>query len=73
MFRYLKGGVSFILFFIGAKMLLCAIPAVEAIFSANSWISLTVILLSLLMSIILSVLIKEEEDDEQKIIDKEKE
>jgi tellurite resistance protein TerC len=72
MFRYLKTGVSFILFFIGAKMLLCAIPAVEAVFSGNSWISLAVILLSLLTSVILSVLIREKAEDGQKNVREEK-
>lgn len=62
MFRFLKHGVSFILFFIGAKMLLAAIPAVEQFFSAHSWFSLAVILLTLALSIILSVVIKEKED-----------
>jgi tellurite resistance protein TerC len=58
MFRYLKVGVSFILFFIGVKMLLCAIPAVESFFSENSWISMMVIILSFLIVIVLSILIK---------------
>lgn len=59
MFRFLKHGVSFILFFIGAKMLLSAIPAVEKFFSANSWVSLTVILLTLAVSVLLSMFIAE--------------
>ena len=63
MFRYLKTGVSFILFFIGAKMLLCAIPEVQKIFSDNSWLSLAVILFSLLFSILLSTVIKEKSHD----------
>ena len=62
MFRYLKIGVCFVLFFIGAKMLLCAIPAVEEIFVSNSWLSLVVIILSLMISILLSVVIKNESD-----------
>jgi tellurite resistance protein TerC len=60
MFRFLKTGVSFILFFIGAKMLLGAIPAVEHFFVNHSWISLAVIIGTLLLSIVLSVLIKNE-------------
>ena len=63
MFRYLKSGVSFILFFIGAKMLLCAIPAVEEVFVEHSWLSLMVIITSLLVSILLSVMIKEAKRD----------
>lgn len=60
MFRFLKTGVSFILFFIGTKMLLGAIPAVEHFFVNHSWISLAVIIGTLLLSIALSVLIKNE-------------
>jgi len=60
MFRFLKHGVSFILFFIGAKMLLIAIPAVEKFFSSNSWVSLTVIVSTLTLSILLSLIISEE-------------
>jgi len=62
MFRYLKIGVCFVLFFIGAKMLLCAIPSVEEIFVSNSWLSLVVIILSLMISILLSVVIKNESE-----------
>jgi len=54
MFRFLKYGVCFILFFIGAKMLLGAIPSVAGFFSANSWFSLVVIVGTLFISIILS-------------------
>ena len=72
MFRYLKSGVSFILFFIGAKMLLCAIPAVEEIFVGNSWLSLMVIISSLLASILLSVVIKEERRDSRERKENEK-
>ena len=63
MFRFLKVGVSFILFFIGAKMLLGAIPAVAQFFSNNSWISLTVIISTLLVSILLSKIIPEKAAD----------
>lgn len=65
MFRFLKHGVSFILFFIGAKMLLGAIPAVEHFFSGNSWISLTVIVTTLAMSVLLSLVIAEKKEIEQ--------
>ena len=69
MFRFLKHGVSFILFFIGIKMLLGAIPAVEHFFSSHSWISLAVIISTLTLSIILSLLIKQknEENKDKKI------
>lgn len=60
MFRYLKYGISFILFFIGVKMLLGAFPAVSEFFSENSWFSLVVILGTLLISILLSKIIPEE-------------
>jgi len=62
MFRYLKTGVSVILFFIGAKMICAAIPVVEEFFKAHSWVSLAVIVLTLAFSVILSVLIKEKEE-----------
>ena len=73
MFRYLKSGVSFILFFIGAKMLACAYPPIEEIFINNSWLSLMVIISSLLISILLSVVIKEERRDSRERAEKEKE
>ncbi|MFV0391482.1 MAG: TerC/Alx family metal homeostasis membrane protein [Paludibacteraceae bacterium] len=63
MFRFLKHGVSFILFFIGAKMLLSAIPAVAEFFGRNSWLSLTVIIATLAFSIILSKLIAEKQEN----------
>lgn len=59
MFRFLKQGVSFILFFIGAKMVLGSIPAVEQFFSKHSWISLAVIITTLTFSVLLSILIAE--------------
>lgn len=62
MFRFLKHGVSFILFFIGAKMLLTAIPAVGAFFSSHSWISLTVIISTLAFSILLSIVISDKKE-----------
>ncbi|GHT21820.1 membrane protein [Bacteroidia bacterium] len=61
MFRFLKHGVSFILLFIGLKMLLGYFHPVEAFFSAHSWMSLAVILLTLVVSIALSKVIPEEE------------
>ena len=63
MFRYLKHGVSFILFFIGVKMMLGFVPAVEHFFKAHSWVSLAVIVATLAMSVVLSAIIKEEVDD----------
>ncbi|GHT17004.1 membrane protein [Bacteroidia bacterium] len=90
MFRFLKHGVCVILFFIGAKMSLLAIPAVfEALakvfpklapfahsvhesihpvsefFHANSWVSLAIIVGTLLFSIILSKVIAEEVEVEK--------
>lgn len=59
MFRFLKYGISFILFFIGVKMLIGAVPAVSDFFSSNSWFSLIVILITLLISILLSKIIPE--------------
>lgn len=73
MFRYLKHGVSFILAFIGLKMLLPAVGyinkgaghAIESFFASRSWLSLTVIVSTLVISIILSVIIKEKKDKEK--------
>ncbi len=70
MFRFLKQGVSFILFFIGFKMLLPAIGfihegagnAVEKFFPSHSWIFLVVIVGTLVFSVLLSALIKEKKD-----------
>ncbi len=62
LFRYLKQGVSFILFFIAFKMLFSWWEPVEHLFKNNPWISLTVIIGTLLLSIILSVVIKEKEE-----------
>jgi tellurite resistance protein TerC len=79
MFRFLKTGVSFILFFIGVKMMLPAIgfinktsgEAIENFFGSHSWISLTVIVATLLISILLSVVIAEDKkiDDLQDEVD----
>jgi tellurite resistance protein TerC len=59
MFRFLKYGISFILFFIGAKMILGISPSAANFFSSNSWFSLLVIVATLFISIILSKLIPE--------------
>lgn len=59
MFRFLKYGISFILFFIGVKMLLGGLPAASNFFSNNSWFSLVVILFTLLITILLSKIIPE--------------
>jgi len=63
MFRYLKHGVSFILFFIGVKMMLGFVPAVEHFFKSHSWVSLAVIIATLALSVLLSAVIKEEVDE----------
>lgn len=62
MFRYLKHGVSFILFFIGFKMLLSYFEPIQNFFSMHSWLSLTVIVSTLIVSILLSIIIKDEEE-----------
>jgi tellurite resistance protein TerC len=63
MFHFLKHGVSFILFFIGMKMMLCFIPAVEHFFKAYSWVSLAVIVGTLALSVVLSAIFKEKTDE----------
>jgi len=65
LFRFLKHGVSFILLFIGAKMLLSAIPTVQGFFSNHSWVSLVVIISTLTISILLSMLISEKKEIDQ--------
>jgi tellurite resistance protein TerC len=60
MFRYLKAGVSVILFFIGAKMTLGFVPAVQEFFTLHSWVSLAVIVTTLAASIGLSLIITAE-------------
>ncbi|MCL1867790.1 MAG: TerC/Alx family metal homeostasis membrane protein [Paludibacter sp.] len=65
MFRFLKHGVCFILFFIGIKMLLGFIHPVADFFHAHSWVSLAVIVLTLLFSILLSMLISDEKEIEE--------
>lgn len=56
LFRHLKTGICFILFFVGAKMLLSGIGSVSMFFARHSWVSLTVILSTLAISILYSVL-----------------
>ncbi len=60
MFRFLKHGVSFILLFIGLKMLLGSIHPVEEFFKNHSWVSLGVIIVTLIVSVLVSVFVKEE-------------
>lgn len=67
LFRYLKQGVSFILLFIALKMLFSWYEPVEHLFKSQSWISLAVIIGTLLLSILFSMVIKEKE-----VIDEEK-
>ena len=62
MFRFLKYGISFILFFIGVKMLMGSVPTVSDFFSRNSWFSLVVILGTLLIAILLSKIIPEKQE-----------
>jgi tellurite resistance protein TerC len=59
LFRFLKYGVSFILFFIGAKMILTASKPVEEFFHVRPWITLTVIVSTLTLSILISILLEE--------------
>lgn len=62
LFRFLKQGVSFILLFIAVKMLLSWWTPVEELFKNHSWVSLAVIIGTLLLSILLSIAIKEKKD-----------
>ncbi len=55
MFKFLKHGVSLILFFIGAKMLAGAYHPVEVWFKDNAFVSLLVIGTVLVVSIVLSI------------------
>jgi len=67
LFRYLKHGVSFILFFIGIKMMLPAFHyintdigrSIEDFIKIHWWLSLTVIIATLAISVLLSMAIKE--------------
>jgi tellurite resistance protein TerC len=65
MFRYLKHGVSAILFFVGVKMLLASIPVVADFFKTYAWVSLAVIGGTLLLSVIASVVIEVEAEAEE--------
>jgi tellurite resistance protein TerC len=60
-FRYLKAGVSVILFFIGAKMTLGFLPVAQQFFLHHAWVPLAVVVTTLAASIALSVLITAEE------------
>ncbi|MBU3665490.1 MAG: TerC/Alx family metal homeostasis membrane protein [Chthoniobacterales bacterium] len=55
MFKFLQHGVSFILFFIGAKMIASAWPPAEHWFKHNTFFSLMFIVTVLALSIVLSV------------------
>ena len=55
LFKFLKQGVSVILFFIGAKMLAAAHGPTDHWFKANSWVSLAVIAGILVVSIVVSL------------------
>ncbi len=55
MFKFLKHGVSVILFFIGAKMIAGACHPVEEWFKQHAFVSLVVIATVLIVSIILSI------------------
>ena len=65
MFRFLKHGVSFILFFIGAKMLLGFFHPIAAFFASHSWLSLVVIISTLTLSILLSIVISDKKEIEE--------
>ena len=73
MFRFLKHGVCFILFFIGVKMLLGWYEPVSNFFQNNSWVSLVVILFTLFFSIIMSKVISEEVEKGREVEEKLKE
>jgi tellurite resistance protein TerC len=55
LFKFLQHGVSFVLFFIGAKMIAGAWPPAEEWFKAHTFVSLVVIVTVLAVSIALSV------------------
>jgi len=65
LFRFLKHGVSLVLFFIGAKMLAGLHAPTEHFFKTHTWVSLLVIGATLAFSIILSVVIAEEVEHEK--------
>jgi tellurite resistance protein TerC len=62
LFRYLQHGVSFILLFIGAKMLLSAWPPVSAASQRYPWVPLAVIVSTLVLAVLLSVVLEEAEE-----------
>jgi len=62
LFRFLKQGVSCILLFIAVKMLLSWWEPVEVLFKEHSWVSLAVIIGTLILSILLSIAIKENKE-----------
>ncbi|MDO8543136.1 MAG: TerC/Alx family metal homeostasis membrane protein [Opitutaceae bacterium] len=55
LFRFLKHGVSIILFFIGAKMIAGAYPPIDDWFKDHPYVSLGVITIVLVVSIVLSL------------------
>jgi tellurite resistance protein TerC len=65
LFKHLKTGICFILFFVGAKMMLGGIESVGAFFSAHSWVSFAVILSTLTISIIFSIIENKIEEKRQ--------
>ena len=65
MFRFLKQGVCIILLFIGVKMILGWWEPVSHFFHDHSWVSLAVIIGTLLFSIILSRIIPEKVAEEK--------
>jgi tellurite resistance protein TerC len=67
LFRFLKHGVSFILFFIGAKMILSACKPVEEFFHIRPWITLSVIVSTLALSVLVSVLLEEKVEAEEEL------
>ena len=76
MFRFLKHGVSFILLFIGLKMLLGFFDPVEEFFKEHSWVSLTIIVGVLVIAILLSMIIAKDKtikEDEKRIKELENE
>jgi tellurite resistance protein TerC len=60
LFRFLKHGVSLVLFFIGAKMIAGIHHPVDEWFKAHTWVSLTVIGAILVFAVVLSIVISEE-------------
>lgn len=60
-FYYIKYGVSFILFFIGLKMIFAWATPIEHFFKSNSWVGLSVIVLTLVISVVVSLLFPKKE------------